>query len=51
MLTTRSPGESSAKKVELMAAMPVEKAVAASVPSSIAIFASSTATVGFELRE
>ena len=51
MLTSRSPGPSSANSVPLMAAMPVENAAAASAPSNAAILASSTATVGLELRE
>ena len=51
MLTTRSPGDSSANSVELIAAMPVAKPAAESVPSIVAIFCSSTASVGLLLRE
>ncbi len=50
MDTTRSPGESSAKRVLLMAAMPDAKLVAASAPSSRRIFASKAKTVGLVLR-
>ena len=38
--TTRSPGDKSMKSVLLMAAMPVEKLVAACAPSSTRIFSS-----------
>jgi len=51
MDTTRSPGESSAKSVLLMAAMPVAKLVAASAPSSTRTFRSNASTVGLVLRE
>ena len=49
--TTRSPGATSAKSVLLTAAMPVEKLVAASAPSSSRTFSSNAATVGLVLRE
>ncbi len=51
MLTNRSPGASSANSVELIAAIPVENAAAVGAPSSAAILASRTATVGLEFRE
>jgi hypothetical protein len=51
MLTTRSPGESSANSVLLIAAIPVAKAVAASPRSSTRTLSSKTATVGLVFRE
>jgi len=48
--TTRSPGESSAKQVSLIAAMPLAKLVAASAPSRTRSFCSNTCTVGLVLR-
>jgi hypothetical protein len=51
ILTTRSPRDSSENSVPLIAAIPVEKLVAASPPSSSRSFSSNTATVGFVFRE
>ena len=48
--TTRWPGSSRVKSVSLMAAMPVEKLVAASAPSRTRTFSSKTATVGLVFR-
>ncbi len=48
--TTRSPGLSSAKRLLLMAAMPVAKLVAASPPSSTRTFSSNACVVGLVLR-
>ncbi len=49
--TTRSPGPSRAKRLLLMAAMPVAKLVAASPPSSTRTFSSKAWVVGLVLRE